>query len=510
VSKRRDSRKPSTRPQAQDRSTPKAATAGNGAASDPPANAEAGAAIAARDATGETTRDANGIRETAARDAAEGGRAARHRAPAPRERIAIVAGLRTPFAKQGTAYRDLSALDLGRIVVSELLQRAEVDPRLVELVVYGQVVPSLSAPNIAREIVLGTGMPKQIEAFSVSRACATSFQSLTSAAEAMLAGQCSVAVTGGADSASDVPIAVSRKLARVLVEAQKARTLAEKLKLFASLAPKDFVPVPPALKEPTTGLTMGESAEKMAKEAGISREEQDAFAHRSHSRAAKAWADGIFASEVMHVVPPPRFEQPFAEDNLVRKDSTLDGYKKLKPVFDRKYGTVTAGNSSPLTDGASALLLMTESRAKALGYTPLGYLRSWAYAALDPNGWMLMGPSYATPKALDRAGLTLKDMDLVDMHEAFAAQVLCNRQAFASKQFAEEKLGRADAIGEIDDETFNVHGGSISVGHPFAATGARMVTTVLHELRRRGKQFGLATACAAGGLGAAVVLEVGE
>jgi acetyl-CoA acyltransferase len=252
---------------------------------------------------------------------------------------------------------------------------------------------------------------------------------------------------------------------------------------------------------------MGESAEKMAKEAGIPREEQDAFAHRSHVRAAKAWDGGVFAEEVMHVIPPPNFDRPIAEDNVVRRDSTPEGYARLKPAFDRAYGTVTAGNSSPLTDGASALLLMTESKAEALGYEPLGYLRSWAYAALDPGGWMLMGPSYATPRALDAAGVKLKDVAIVDMHEAFAAQVLCNVKAFASKKFAADRLGRAEAIGEIDLDRFNVHGGSIAIGHPFAATGARMVATVLHELRRRGGGVGLATACAAGGLGAAVVLE---
>ena len=426
------------------------------------------------------------------------------------ERIAIVAGLRTPFAKSGTAYRDMSALDLGRTVVSEILARSELDPKEIGLCVYGQVVPSLSAPNIAREIVLGTAIPKTIEAFSVSRACATSFQSMTSAAEAMLAGQHDVAITGGADSASDVPISVSKRLANALIDVSKAKTVGGKIKIFSKLSPRDFIPVPPALKEPTTGLTMGESAEKMAKEGGISREAQDVFANRSHTKAAAAWKSGVFEQEVMHVVPAPRYDAPIAEDNTVRKDSTVEGYAKLKPVFDRRFGTVTAGNSSPLTDGASALLLMTESKAKALGYKPLGYLRSWAYAALDPNGWMLMGPSYATPMALDRAGLKLKDMDLVDMHEAFAAQILCNTNAFASKKFAEEKLGRSEAIGEIDDSKFNVHGGSLSIGHPFAATGARMVTTVLREHKRRGGQFGLATACAAGGLGAAMVLEVGE
>jgi len=423
-------------------------------------------------------------------------------------RVAIVAGLRTPFAKSGTAYRDLSALDLGKIVVSELLQRAEIDPKIVELVVYGQVVPSLSAPNIAREIVLGAGMPKNIEAFSVSRACATSIQSLTSAAEDILEGQHDVAITGGADSASDVPIAVSKKLASALIEASRAKTIMQKLKIFSSLKPKDLVPVPPALKEPSTGLTMGESAEKMAREGAISREDQDAFAVRSHQKAAQAWSDGVFAEEVMHVVVPPKFDQAIGEDNLVRKDSTVEAMSKLKPVFDRKYGTLTAGNSSPLTDGASALLLMSEEKAKSLGLTPLGYLRSWAYAALDPNGWMLMGPSYATPMALDRAGLALKDMDLVDMHEAFAAQILCNVRAFASKEFAQDKLGRSEAIGEIDDAKFNVHGGSIALGHPFAATGARMVTTTLRELKRRNGKFGLVTLCAAGGLGAAAVLEV--
>ncbi len=425
-----------------------------------------------------------------------------------RRRVAIVSGLRTPFAKQGSSYRDLSALELGKLVVSELLQRSEVDPKEIGLLVYGQVVPSLSAPNIAREIVLGSGLPKTIEAYSVSRACATSIQSMTSAAEAILSGQHDVAISGGADSASDVPIALSKRLANAFVEASKAKTVMEKLKIFTALAPKDFVPVPPALKEPTTGLTMGESAEKMAREGSISRAEQDAFAVRSHMKAARAWSDGVFTEEVMHVVSGPKFDRPVAEDNLVRKDTTADAMAKLKPVFDRRYGTLTAGNSSPLTDGASALMLMSEEKAKSLGLEPLGYLRSWGYAALDPNEWMLMGPSYATPIALDKAGLTLKDMDLVDMHEAFAAQVLCNVKAFGSKKFAEEKLGRKAAIGEIDDDKFNVHGGSIAIGHPFAATGARMVTTALRELKRRGGQFGLVTLCAAGGLGAAAVLEV--
>lgn len=425
-----------------------------------------------------------------------------------KDRVAVVAGLRTPFAKQATAYRDMTTLDLGRAVVKELLARAELDPREIGLVVYGQAIPTPSVPNIAREIVLGAGIPKSVEAFSVVRACATSFQSATSAAEAILAGQHDVAVTGGVDSASDVPITVSRRLARALVEASKTKSLAGKLRIFSRLSLRDLAPTPPALREPSTGLTMGEHAERMAKDAGVTREEQDRFAHRSHARAATAWERGLFDAEVMHVIPPPAFDRPIAKDNLVREDSKLESYAALRPAFDPKHGSVTAGNSSPLTDGASALLLMRESKAKALGYEPLGYLRSWAYAALDPDDGLLMGPAYASPIALDRAGLRLADMDVVDMHEAFAAQVVCNRKALASRRFAEDNLGRTSGpIGEIDDERFNVHGGSIAIGHPFAATGARMIHTVLRELRRRSGQFGLVTACASGGLGAAVVLE---
>jgi acetyl-CoA acyltransferase len=421
-------------------------------------------------------------------------------------RVAIVAGLRTPFAKSGTAYKDLSALDLGKLVVAELLQRSGVRPGDVQQVVYGQVVPSLSAPNIAREIVLGTGMPKQIEAYSVSRACATGYQSTVNVAESIMAGAIDCGVSGGADSASDVPIAVSKKLAEALMQASRARSLGERIKAFSGLRPKDLVPVPPALKEPSTGLTMGESAEKMAKENGISREDQDRFAHRSHSLAAQAWIDGRFEKEVMHVLAPPRY-QATSEDNLVRKDGTLESYSKLKPAFDRSHGTITAGNSSPLTDGASALLLMSEERARAGGFDVLGFIRSYAFAAIDPGWQMLMGPSFATPIALERAGLSLRDLDLIDMHEAFAAQVLSNTQAFESDSFAQQKLGRSEKLGRIDWDKFNVTGGSIAIGHPFAATGARQITQTLNELKRRGGSLALCTACAAGGLGAALVLE---
>jgi acetyl-CoA acyltransferase len=424
-----------------------------------------------------------------------------------RDRVAVVAGLRTPFTKAGTALRAMRTVDLAAAVVRELVQRSEIAPREVGLVVYGQVVPTLDWLNLAREVVLRSGLPRDLDAFSVSRACATSIQALTSATESILAGQHDVAIVGGADSLSDVPLGVGKKLATALLEAQKGKTLAAKLRPFTALSPRDLVPpIPGFSREPTTGEQMGEAAEKMAKLNGITRAEQDALAHASHTKAARAWSDGTYAAEVMHVIPPP-YDAPVARDNLVRDDSTLEAYARLAPVFDRRHGTVTAGNASPLTDGASALLVMRESKARALGYTPLGYVRSWAYAAVDPGWQLLMAPVFAAPQALDRAGLTLADMDLVDMHEAFAAQVAANLQALASPAFAAEHLGRGAAVGEVDPDKLNVNGGSIAIGHPFAATGGRMVLSTLRALQKRGKQHALLTVCAAGGLGAALVLE---
>lgn len=424
-----------------------------------------------------------------------------------RDRVAVVAGLRTPFTKAGTALKTMRTVDLATAVVKELMARSELSPKEISLCVYGQVVPTLDWLNIAREVVLRAGLPKETDAFSVSRACATSIQAMTDATEQILLGHHDTALVGGADSMSDVPLGVSKRLSLALQEAQKAKTLGQKLGAFSKLSPKDLVPpIPGFSREPTTGEQMGEAAEKMAKQNGISRQEQDAIAHRSHVGAARAWSDGTYAAEVMHVIPPP-YDAPIARDNLVREDSTVEGYAKLSPVFDRRHGTITAGNASPLTDGASALLLMRESKAEALGYKPLGFVKSWAYAAVDPGWQLLMAPVFAVPKALERAGLTLAQMDLVDMHEAFAAQVASNLKALASRSFATEKLGRAEAVGEVNPAILNVNGGSIAIGHPFAATGGRMVLSTLRELQKRGGQHALLTVCAAGGLGAAVVLE---
>lgn len=422
------------------------------------------------------------------------------------DRIAIVAGLRTPFAKQASFFHGVSALDMGKMVVQELIQRNDVDPEIVQQLVFGQVVQMPEAPNIAREIVLGTSLPVHTDAYSVTRACATSFQAAVNIAESMMAGTIDVGIAGGADSSSVLPIGVSKKLARALVDLNKARTLGQRLAIFKRLSLKDLFPVPPAVAEYSTGLSMGQTAEQMAKSHGITREDQDLLAHNSHQKAHQAWENGYLTDEVMTAYLAP-YKDYLIRDNNIRGESELSGYSRLRPVFDRKHGTVTAANATPLTDGAAALLMMTESRAKALGYKPLGYIRSYAFAGIDVHEDMLMGPSYATPMALDRAGLKLADLDLIDMHEAFAAQTLANVKMFASKKFAAEKLGRSEAIGEIDPSKFNVLGSSIAYGHPFAATGARMMTQMLRELQRRGGGIGLTTACAAGGLGAAVIVE---
>ncbi|EKO3565669.1 MULTISPECIES: acetyl-CoA C-acyltransferase FadI [Vibrio] len=423
------------------------------------------------------------------------------------ERVAIVAGIRTPFARQSTEFAQVPAIDLGKMVVNELLTRTDIDPQLIEQLVFGQVVQMPEAPNIAREIVLGTGMNIHTDAYSVTRACATSFQSAVNVAESIMAGTIDIGIAGGADSSSVLPIGVSKKLAASLLALSKTKTLSQKFNVLKSLSVKDLMPVPPAVAEYSTGLSMGQTAEQMAKSHGISRADQDALAHRSHTLAAQAWNEGKIAGEVMTAFPEP-YKKWLDKDNNVRFDSTLEGYAKLRPAFDRQYGSVTAANSTPLTDGAAAILLMREGRAKELGLDILGYIRSYAFSAIGVEKDMLMGPSFATPLALERAGIELKDLTLIDMHEAFAAQTLANVKMFASDSFAQQYLGRSKAIGEIDMDKFNVLGGSIAYGHPFAATGARMITQTLRELQRRGGGLALNTACAAGGLGAAMILEV--
>ena len=421
-------------------------------------------------------------------------------------RVAIIGGVRTPFAKAGTALKGLSAIDLGKIAVNELIHRTDLDPAAIDLLVFGTVIPSVLAPNIAREIALMPVLPKTVQAWSVSRACASANQAITDAADQIALGHAHVAIAGGAESLSNVPILHSRGFSDALVAASKAKSLGQRLQAFATVRAKDFIPITPAIAEPTTGESMGQSAEKMAKLNGITRADQDALALASHQHAAMGVADGRLTAELAPAFIPPRYADTMTQDNGIRTDTTLEALSLLKPVFDRRYGSVTAGNASPLTDGGGAVLLMREDRAKALGYHPKAYIRSYAYAALDPGEQLLQAPVLAAPLVLQRAGLTLGDIDLVEMHEAFAAQVLSNLRGFESQHWA-ERAGLSKPVGTVDRTKLNVMGGSIAIGHPFGATGARITTTLVNELERRGGQFGLMTVCAAGGLGFSMVVE---
>ena len=424
----------------------------------------------------------------------------------PGRRVAIVAGVRTPFLKSGTAFRDVTAVALARHAARELLFRSEVDGREVDEVIFSQVVPSVLAPNVAREVSLLPQFLPSVPAYTLNRACASSAQAIANAADQIALGHADTILAGGVETLSDIPILHSRRFSRVLVDASRAKSFGARVAAFGRTRPRDLVPVAPAIAEPSTGESMGQSAEKMAKENGISREAQDDLALRSHQRAAAATADGRLSAEIAPWFGAASMDQPVSADNGIRADTTPEALAALKPVFDRRYGSVTAGNSSPLTDGAAAVLLMAEEKAAALGYAPLAFLRSYAVAAVDPGWQLLMGPVYAVPKALERADISWSDVGLFEIHEAFAAQVLSNAQAWGSQAWA-ERLGLPGPVGEVDWDRTNVMGGSIAIGHPFAATGARLVTTLANEMRRRDVQYGLISICAQGGMGYAMVLE---
>jgi acetyl-CoA acyltransferase len=421
-------------------------------------------------------------------------------------RAVVVAGIRTAFARSGTFFRDTNAPTLARFVTRELLYRAELDGAEVDEVIFGQVIPSPLAPNVAREVSLLPQLPKTIPAYTLNRACASGAQCVADAHEQIVAGHADVVVAGGVETLSDVPILHTKRFSQSLVAASRAKTMRERLRAFAALRPRDLVPVSPAIAEPSTGETMGQSAERMAKENGITREAQDRYALMSHQRAAAGTADGRLTSEIAPWFGGPDMADVATADNGIRPDTSLEALAALKPAFDRRYGTVTAGNASPLTDGASAVLLMAVEKAFALGYRPLAAVRSYAVAAVDPGWQLLSGPAWAVPMALDRAGITWKDLGLVEIHEAFAAQVLSNVQAWESQAWA-ERVGRSKPLGTVDWERTNVMGGSIAIGHPFAATGGRIVTTLANEMVRRDVQLGLLSICAQGGMGFAMVLE---
>jgi acetyl-CoA acyltransferase len=412
-------------------------------------------------------------------------------------RVAVIAGCRTPFCRSGTVLKEARAVDLARFVARELLERTNLDGADVNAVIFGQVVPSALVPNVAREVSLLPQFPKEIPAYSLNRACASSGQAVANAYDEIVLGDADVVLAGGVESLSDIPILASRRLADILVEASKAKSLGARLRTLSRIRPRDLVPVSPAIAEPSTGETMGQSAEKMAKENHISRAAQDRWALRSHELAARGTDDGRLPAEIVPWFTPGgrTGDGVVTQDNGIRRDTSLEQMAKLQPVFDRHYGSVTAANSSPLTDGASAVLLMSDSAAHALGYSPLAYVRSYAVAAVDPGWQLLQAPIFAVPKALERGGIEWKDLGLIEVHEAFAAQVLSNLQGWAAKSW------------EINEDIINVMGGSIAIGHPFGATGARLITTLANEMTRRDVQFGLLSICAQGGMGFAMVLE---
>lgn len=425
-------------------------------------------------------------------------------------RLVIVDGVRTPFCKMGTDLAALSADELGRIATQALLTRTGLDPALIDEVIFGCVGQPADAANVARVIALRAGIPEHVPAITVHRNCASGLESLTQAYEKMTAGRGSIFLVGGAESMSNYPLLYTKTAAEKLAKLGRAKSFVEKVSALTAFRPADFNPritLQLGLTDPVCGMNMGDTAELLARESGLSREEQDAFALESHQRAAAAKAK--LAEEICPVFPTlasGKSTKPIVADNGVRESQAMEALAKLRPVFNRHHGTVTAGNASQITDGAVALLVMTEERAAELGFTPLGALLGYAYAGCDPSR-MGLGPVYAIAKAEEKTGLAVNAADLIEINEAFAAQTLAVLKCCESEQFAKKMLGRSSPVGEIRRDRLNVNGGAIALGHPVGATGARLVLTSLKELKRQNLKRALVTVCVGGGQGAAIWLE---
>lgn len=422
-------------------------------------------------------------------------------------RIAIVEGVRTPFSKAWTLFEDIPAQRLGTICARELLELTRLSPASVDEVIFGAVAQPVEASNVARVISLYAGIPKEKRAYTVSRNCASGFESITSAFEKIRCGFDEIVIAGGTESMSNIPLLFGKEITRIIMRLNKARGIINKAKLISSIRPRYLKPVPGlalGLTDPVCGLNMGQTAEVLAKEFGITRKEQDEFALMSHKRAVASRMK--LREEIMQVYVPPKFDIVVEDDNGPREDQTMEALYKLRPYFDKYTGTVTVGNSCQVTDGACALLIMEEEKARALGYEPLGYLRAYAYVGVEPSK-MGLGPAYAIPAVLGKAALKLDDIDLIEINEAFAVQVIACIRLLASKKFAEENFSASEAIGEIALDKLNVNGGAIALGHPVGTTGSRLILTLLKEMRRKNSKFSLASLCVGGGQGAAVVLE---
>lgn len=421
-------------------------------------------------------------------------------------RVVVVDGCRTPFLRAQTGFADLTAYELGRQAVAGLLRRSAVDPAEVDYAVMGTVLADPATSNLAREVALASGIPESAPAYTVTAACASANVAIANAVLAIGAGAADVAVVGGAEVLSDPPIRFRRAVRKRLVAAQKARGWRDYVRLLGGLRPADLLPEVPAIAEFSTGLTMGQTAERLARQFRISRESQDEYAALSHLRAAAASAEGHLGAEIEPSFPPPRYA-PIVADNGVRADTSVEALARLAPVFDRRFGTVTAGNSSFLTDGAAACLLMSEERAVALGVEPLAVVVSCSLTAANPLDELLLGPVFSIPEALDYAGIGLSDVGVVEIHEAFAAQMVACLRLLADAEFCRTRLGRAEAVGAISVERLNAWGGSLAIGHPFGATGARLLATCAHRMRAEGARYGLVATCAAGAIGNAIVME---
>jgi acetyl-CoA acetyltransferase family protein len=421
--------------------------------------------------------------------------------------IAIIDGVRTPLCKAGTALRELPAQELGRIAVREVIERTAIDIELIDHVVIGNIGSPAEATNVARVVAVKAGIPERVAAYTVNRNCASGMEAIAEAARLIATGEAQVVVAGGTESMSQLPLLFGDEAKALFIGMSRARSLGQRAALASQFRPRYLAPVvalEQGLTDASCGLNMGETAEVLAKEWKLSREVQDEFALRSHRLAVAARER--HSAEIVPIYLPPRFVEVVAEDVGPRAEQSIEALSRLRTVFDRRHGTVTAGNACGITDGAAACLVMSQRRALELGYEPLGRVRAYAVAGLDPER-MGLGPAYATPLALDQARVSLRDIQLIELNEAFAAQVLANEAAFASARFAQEKLGRSAATGEIDREILNVNGGAIAIGHPVGATGTRLVLTLLYEMRRRNLNLGLATLCVGGGQGAAMVLE---